>query len=307
MISLACGRAAPAQEVSDGSFSVTGLIVSSSVPAVVGVERMMRGRRTLAVHAIDVSPSIRVDARVWQSFTLGLPTEVAAARGITVALPEVHPEIRIGHSPNLGFEHIMAFSMIVVASLMVGLIATAAGLVRGRESGTIEQPAVTPLGTAEIARVKAGPPSLASMALRVPGMVIARASGVPFNGSLKLFLTAPFHSLVASMALGAIVATFSESVQQALLTGFFIVFSLMLLSGTTMPVNSMPYPMQALAWGSPTWYCMEISLGTLLEGVAWVALWSYLTGLAVLAPLITAAAGLRLMRAETPGTRTAVR
>lgn len=242
-----------------------------------------------------------------ERFTHDLLAEAAAARGISVALPQVQPEIRIWYNPSLEFKHFMAVSMIVVASLMVGLITTAASLVRERESGTIEQLAVTPLSTAEIALAKAVPPFVVSMAVLVPGMTIARAFGVPFNGSLTLFVTASVLSLVASMAMGVIVATFSESLQQALLIGFFILFPLMFLSGTTVPVESMPRPMQALAWASPTRYYMEIALGTLLKGVGWAALWPQLTGLALLALLIAAAAALRLMRAETLGARTAVR
>ena len=242
-----------------------------------------------------------------ERFAHDLLAQAAAARGVAIALPEIQPQIRIWYNPELEFKHFMAVSMIVVASLMVGLITTAASLVRERESGTIEQLAVTPLTTVQIAVAKAVPPFAVSMVALAPAMLIAAAFGIPFNGSVPLFLAASLLALGASMAIGVIVATFAESLQQALLIGFFVLFPLMFLSGTTVPVESMPVVMQTLAWGSPTRYYMEIALGTLLKGVGWRELWQPLAGLALLAALLAALAWLRLARADTLGARTAGR
>jgi len=75
-----------------------------------------------------------------------------------VALPEVRADIRVWYNQNIEFRQFMAVSMIVAAALMIGVITTAAGLVREKDSGTIEQLIVTPLRTEEIVAAKAAPP-----------------------------------------------------------------------------------------------------------------------------------------------------
>ena len=232
-----------------------------------------------------------------ERFARDVLEEMAAARGIVATLPEVRQEVRIWYNPSLEFKHFMAVSMVVVASLMVGLVTTAASLVRERETGTIEQLLVTPLRMPEIVLAKIVPPFVISMLALFPSVLIAMAFGVPMRGSVGLFLAASVLSLLASMALGVIVASFAQTLQQALLIGFFILFPLMFLSGTTVPVESMPGAMQALAYASPTRYYMEIALGTLMKGTGLRVLWPEVLGLAIVATLFGALAWLRLPRA----------
>ena len=232
-----------------------------------------------------------------QRFARDLLVEAAARRGMTTSIPEVLPALRIWYNPTLEFRHFMAVSMIVVASLMVGVVTTAASLVRERETGTIEQLVMTPLRGSEIVVAKALPPFAVSLLALAPSLAIARAFGLPMTGSVALFLGASLLSLVASMAIGVVVASYADSLQQALLIGFFVLFPLMFLSGTTVPVESMPRPMQVLALFSPTRYYMEIALGTLLKGVGWSALRASLAGLGILTAVLTAMARLRLPRA----------
>jgi ABC-2 type transport system permease protein len=237
-------------------------------------------------------------------FAHDLLAQAAAARGLATELPSVVPEVRIWYNPQLEFKHFMAVSMIVVASLMVGVITTAASLVRERETGTIDQLLVTPLRVEEIILAKAVPPFVISMAAVAPSLLIAMGFGVPAQGALGLFLLASVLSLVASMGIGVFIAGFAMSLQQALLIGFFVIFPLMFLSGTTVPVESMPQAMQVLSAVSPTRYYMEIALGTLLKGVGWTALWPQLIGLAAISIALAAGGWARLARGGALGATT---
>lgn len=84
------------------------------------------------------------------------------------------------------------------------------------------------------------------------------------------------------MAIGTFIATFVANLQQALLVAFFVLFPVMFLSGTIVPVESMPAPMQYLSLASPIRYYMEIALGTLLKGIGWGILWPKLVVLAAM-------------------------
>jgi len=219
----------------------------------------------------------------------------ASARGLSAAVPEIRPQARVWYNPALEFRYFMAVSMIVVAALLVGIISTAASFVREKESGTVEQLVVTPLRRWEIALAKALPPFVVGMIALVPGLAIAAWFGVPLSGSLSLFFAASAAALGACLGAGILIATFAKNLQQALLIAFFVLFPLMFLSGTLVPIESMPEALRVLSLASPIRYYLDVALGTLLKGVGWSELWLEFSTLVVIA-LAVSAAGLRRLR-----------
>ncbi|MBI3041718.1 MAG: ABC transporter permease [Betaproteobacteria bacterium] len=220
----------------------------------------------------------------------------AAAHGYPPMLPEVSAQTRIWYNPELRFQHFMVISMIVIAALMVGIITTAAGLVREKESGTAEQLMVTPLRRHEIVIAKMAPPLAVGLAALVPSIAIALAFGVPLRGSVTLFVLASAVTLVVCMAIGVFISTFAANLQQALLISFFVLFPVMFLSGTVVPVESMPQALQVISLASPIRYYMEIALGIFLKGVGWSVLWPQFLALAAIG---MALAGWGLLRLKT--------
>lgn len=215
------------------------------------------------------------------SFASDQMMEHAARHGITVALPSIRAEMRIWYNPQLEFAHFMAVSMIVAAALLVGVITAAAGLVREKESGTIEQLTVTPLRSHELILAKAAPPFTVGMLSLAPSIIIAKAFGVPLAGNLALFVGVSAVALAAFLSIGFFIGSVAENLQQALLLSFFVLFPLMFLSGTLVPIESAPPLMQWLSTLSPVRYYMQIALGILLKGVGLEVLWPQLVALTV--------------------------
>jgi ABC-2 type transport system permease protein len=220
----------------------------------------------------------------------------AAAYGYAPLLPEVSSQTRIWYNPELRFQHFMVISMIVIAALMVGIITTAAGLVREKESGTAEQLMVTPLRVHEIVIAKMAPPLAIGLMALGPSIAIALAFGVPLRGSLTLFVLASAVTLVVCMAIGMFISTFAANLQQALLISFFVLFPLMFLSGTVVPIESMPRALQYVSLASPVRYYMEIALGIFLKGTGWNVLWPQFAALLAIG---SALAGWGLSRLKT--------
>ncbi len=221
-----------------------------------------------------------------EGFSRQLMKESLSARGAYVGMPEITPSMRIWYNPELRFRYFMVISMIVVAGLMVGVITTCASLVREKESGTIEQLMVTPLSQREVVFAKAVPTFVTGMVMLVPSLGVAALFGVPMEGSLVLLFLATAVFLCAAMAIGFFISTFARNLQQALLISFFVLFPLMFLSGTIVPVESMPLAMQFISLLSPVRYYIEIALGVLLKGVGWGLLWPKLLILAVYAAVL---------------------
>lgn len=202
-----------------------------------------------------------------------------AAQGFRGSLPEVALQPRIWYNPELRFRYFIVISMIVAATLLVGVVTSAASIVREKETGTAEQLMITPLRRGEVVLAKMLPPFVIGMAAALPSLGIIWWFGLPFRGSIALFLFASALALLVCLAIGIIVSTFSRTLQQALLISFFVLFPLMFLSGTIVPIDTMPAVMQVLSLLSPIRYYMEIALGVVLKGVGVGTLWPQFLGM----------------------------
>ena len=113
------------------------------------------------------------------------------------------------------------------------------------------------------------------------------------RGNVMLFFLFSAVFLVSSMGIGILVATFAETLQQALLISFFALFPLMFLSGTLVPVESMPVGLQYLAELSPLRHYMDVLLGIFLKGVGLDVLWPQAAALTVIGAALLAGSILR--------------
>ena len=176
----------------------------------------------------------------------------------------------------------MVLSMIALAALMVGMIHPAASIVREKEVGTIEQLLVTPIKTGELFAAKTAPTLLMGLLSVFPSLLIVWWFGVPLRGSLLLFLALTALFLLSAIGLGVLVASISRTLQQALLLSFFGLFPIMFLSGTLVPVESMPDFLQLLSLLSPLRYYMDVILGVFLKGAGMAELWPQTIALLVI-------------------------
>lgn len=185
----------------------------------------------------------------------------------------VHAVTRVWYNPDQRSERFTVLSMIALAGLIVGVIHPAASIVRERETGTLEQLRVTPIGTAELFVAKTLPTLLMGLLSVLPSLVIARVFAVPLAGSLGLFLALTAVFLFSAIGLGVLVAALARTLQQALLLAFFGLFPLLFLSGTIAPVESMPEVLQRAAHLSPLRHYMDVILGVFLKGAGLAELW----------------------------------
>lgn len=185
----------------------------------------------------------------------------------------IRPTIHFWYNPSQSFAPFMVLSMIAANALMVAMIHPAAGFVREKEVGTIQQLMVTPVTIGELFVAKTLPTLGIGLISVFPSMLIAAAFDVPLRGSLSLFLVLTAIFLLSAIALGVAVATVAKTLQQALLLAFFGLFPLMFLSGSLVPIESMPEILQRLSLISPLRYYMDVILGIFLKGAGLRELW----------------------------------
>jgi len=211
--------------------------------------------------------------------------------------PRVQPVLRTWYNPDQTYTAFMVLSMIALAALMVGVIHPAASIVREKEVGTIEQLMVTPVRVGELFIAKTVPTLVMGVLSVFPSLLIVWWFGVPLRGSLLLFVVLTALFLLSAIGIGVLVSAMSRTLQQALLLSFFGLFPLMFLSGTLVPVESMPRFLQVLSLASPLRHYMDVILGIFLKGVGVAELWPQVLALFGIGAILFAIA-IRVFRTQ---------
>jgi ABC-2 type transport system permease protein len=200
-------------------------------------------------------------------------------------LPSVINNVRAWYLPEMRYIHFLMVSMVALAVVMHGVLLSAAGIVREKENGTMEQLMVTPIRPFELTLAKLVPLILMELFGLIIGIAISfyvfgvAPHGNPV-GTLSLFIALSTLAFLASNGIGIWIATYARNLMQALLLAFFVVFPMMFLSGTITPVTAMPVWVQRLSYISPMRHYLSISLGVFLKGVGLEVVWPHVATLA---------------------------
>jgi ABC-2 type transport system permease protein len=231
------GEAAPVQVLLDGTNSNTAAIARGYALEIFGqFERAWAARLGHTVHAVEAR------RRIW-------------------------------YNQSLSFASFMVLSMIASAAFLIGVIQPAASIVREKEAGTIEQLMVTPISVLELFVAKTLPPLVVGVLALFPSLLVSHMFGVPMRGSIGLFVLLTAVFLVSAISLGVLIASVTRTLQQALLLAFFGLFPLLFLSGTVVPIESMPRALQIASLASPLRHYMEVILAVFLKGADLAQLW----------------------------------
>ena len=203
---------------------------------------------------------------------------------------------RIWFNQSLSFGTFMVLSMIATAAMMIGMVQPAASIVREREAGTIEQLMVTPISVMELFIAKTLPTLVMGLLAVFPSLLVAHMFDVPMRGALGTFLALTALFLVSAISLGVLIAAVTRTLQQALLLAFFGLFPLLFLSGTVVPIESMPRALQLASLVSPLRHYMEVILGVFLKGIGFAQLWPQALALFAIATVLFGAAWLSFRR-----------
>jgi ABC-2 type transport system permease protein len=162
-------------------------------------------------------------------------------------------------------------------------IVASATMLKERETGTIEQLLMSPAVTWEIVVAKIAPLFVLMCGMIVSVTLVLRvAFHVPFHGPVLLVWAGAALCILSGIGIGTVIATFSRSAQQALLTAFFVNPSLVTLSGVITPIEAMPRWLQPLTVVNPITHFVTITRGVLLKNGGFADFWPHFAGLILL-------------------------
>jgi ABC-2 type transport system permease protein len=213
------------------------------------------------------------------------------------------PTVRVSvlFNPELRTAVIMIPGLCGIILVFVGTIATALGVVRERQSGTMEQLAVMPFRPRDVFLGKIAPYLLIAAA----DMVIVVVAGmllfdVPFRGSVATFALGALLFLFVTLGTGVLISSVSQTQAQALQLAVMTMVPQFLLSGLFFPLYSMPWAVRWIGYLLPLTWFIKVARGVMVRGAPLSALWLPLLVLAVMATVVFTVSTLRFRRDLAP-------
>jgi ribosome-dependent ATPase len=260
------GEQALVQVWIDGSDSQVAMTAQNAA-ALLGLQLSLQVGRT-AAEALQIAPSRDPFGRF--------------------ALPiEVRP--RLLYNPDLRSERFFVPALVGIIMQLVTLFLTSFAIVRERETGTLEQLFVTPVGRAAVMLGKLVPYAvLGFLETLLVLLVMVFVFDVPIRGSLVALLLLSTLFLFTSLGLGLLVSTVARTQLQAIQLAFVIMLPSILLSGFVFPREGMPLPIYLVTFAIPVTYFLEILRGLILRGAGWLDLWPHIAGLSACCAVVLA-------------------
>lgn len=270
-------------EANDTSLRDNLADVVISIPQ--GFERNLMNQRIstiqLRVNAIDGMAAGLISSYVAKIVGSFYQSEfIQIAKRVNIA------ESRYLYNPALNYKTFMVPGIIVVLVSVVGLLLTALNIVREKEIGTIEQINVTPIKKHQFILGKLIPMLIIGVVEFLVCILIALfVFKIPFIGSYWLELLFLVVYLVLMSGLGLLVSTVSQTQQQAMFIGFFIMMVFIFLSGLFTAVENMPGWGQLISAFVPVSYFVKATRAIMLKGAGFANLMPdllILTGYAII-------------------------
>jgi ABC-2 type transport system permease protein len=204
------------------------------------------------------------------------------------------PQVRVLYNPALKTSYIMIPGLAGVVLVFVGIIITSLGVVRERQTGTLEQLAVMPLRPRDVFLGKIAPYfAVAAADLALVLAVGVALFGVPFRGSYAVFALGALLFLFVTLGIGVLISSVSENQGQAIQMSFMFTLPQVLLSGLIFPLSSIAVGVRWISYLLPLTYFNEISRGVMLRAEPIGPLWPPLLFLALLGLVVMTLAMLR--------------
>lgn len=196
----------------------------------------------------------------------------------------VEARSRVRFNPNLSSDYFVSLTELFTVLTMIALLLPAAAMVREREYGTAEQLLATPLTPAQILLAKILPMTAVAVvgALLALWLVVQGIFGVPFRGSLSLFLVVTALYVFTTSGLGLALAAMCRTLAETVLLILLALVPILFLSGSWTPIEAMPRWMQVMTYLSPLRYYLDLAFGIALKGAGVALLWDKLLGLFLL-------------------------
>ena len=288
------GRAWAAQQLRDGHAAVAVVTGNGRPQVLIDGSQLFTAKTAIAALSAAAAKGANPptgNTGLPSAGTAGQPpADAATGRAAFGAAPAV----TVLYNPGLGTSDIMIPGLAGVVLVFVGTIITSLGVVRERQSGTLEQLAVMPLKPRDVFLGKIVPYfAVAAVDLAIVVGVGVSLFGVPFRGSLAVLALGALLFLFVTLGIGVLISSVSENQGQAIQLSFMVTLPQVLLSGLIFPLSSIAAGVRWISYLLPLTYFNEISRGVMLRAEPIGPLWQPFVILTLLGLVVFTMATLR--------------
>ncbi|HOX49425.1 MAG TPA: ABC transporter permease [Spirochaetia bacterium] len=190
--------------------------------------------------------------------------------------------------------------LVALILIITAVVSASLSVVREKETGSMEQILVSPVGSFEFIVGKTLPyAAVGAVSAATVLAVAALVFGVAVKGSLLALAASTALFLLACLGLGVLISTLAETQQVAFLVSTMAtLIPTFTLSGFVFPLRNMPLAIRAAARLFPTTYYIEILNAILVKGAGIAAYWRPAAALAAYAAATALASAARFARAR---------
>jgi ABC-2 type transport system permease protein len=201
--------------------------------------------------------------------------------GVRVPTLDLRTTARFNEEMNHSYYLLPSQLSLIV--LIVTLLVSSVGIVRERETGTLEQLMVTPLRRIELIVAKATLPTIVAFVDFVAMLAMTvLVFGLPIRGSVGLLLAVTLLFIIAQQTWGLVISAVSATQQQAVLLVFMMGILSVAFSGYLVAVQNMPLAMQWVSEFFPISHYLSMLRAILLKGASVRHIGPQLSALALL-------------------------
>lgn len=226
-----------------------------------------------------------------------------SARSVIAALARIPdaPQATVLFNPGLETSTVMVPAIAGMILIFIGTLITSLGVVRERQTGTLEQLAVMPFRPSDVFVGKIAPYFLvAAVDLAVILAVGSWLFDVPFRGSYVVFSAGALLFLFVTLGLGVLISTVSQNQGQAIQLALMTLLPQVLLSGMIFPLESMAPGIRWIAYLLPLTYFIDIARAIMIRAAPLDAVLFPMAMLAVLGGAVFTLAVVRFRRDLAP-------
>ncbi|MEP3599436.1 MAG: ABC transporter permease [Stappiaceae bacterium] len=195
--------------------------------------------------------------------------------GKSAPKPPINAVIRAFFNPNMDAVWFTSVMQIINNLTILTIILVGAAVIREREHGTIEHLLVMPVRASEIAFAKIWANSVVVLAAAIAALffVVEIFMNVPVAGSKVLFMFGAGIYMFAVTSLGVLLATVARSMPQFGLLSIPVFVTMIMLSGTMTPMESMPVWLQTVMQAVPSTHFVAFAQAVLYRGADLFIVW----------------------------------
>lgn len=172
-------------------------------------------------------------------------------------------------NPTLDYRHYMIPALMIILFILVCGFLPALSIVGEKETGTIEQINVTPVGRMTFTLSKLIPYWIIGLFVLTVAILVARlVYGLSPAGSVGTIYAGAVLFILTISGFSLTVANFSDTMQQTMFVMFFFIMIFMLMSGLLTPIDSMPDWARKFTVILPPRYFVEILRSVYLKGTS---------------------------------------